>query len=71
VEKQIAAFIRDVMNKAVVPSNDQYQQNLGAAKKWLEAIMCGTLVVAPPLVTPAAAKAKEVILTDGTGTEEA
>jgi hypothetical protein len=50
VEKQIAAFIRDVMNRAVVPSNDQYQQNLAVAKQWLEAIASGKLLVtaAPP-----------------------
>jgi hypothetical protein len=48
MEKQIAAFIRNVMNMARVPSDDQFQQNLIAAKQWLEAIAAGKLLVVSP-----------------------
>lgn len=42
---EIAKFVRMVVNMASVPSNDQFQQNLAAAKQWLNAIASGNLVV--------------------------
>lgn len=48
-EQQLAKFIRQVMNNATVPSNDQFQQNLATAKRWLEAIAAGDLVVVAPI----------------------
>lgn len=50
---EIAKFVRNVMNMANVPSNDQFQHNLAAAKQWLQAIAAGELVVASkPEETP-------------------
>lgn len=53
--RDMAAFIRGVMNMATVPSNDGFQQNLRAAKNWLEAIARGDLVVAKAEVKQAEA----------------
>jgi hypothetical protein len=46
-EQQMATFIGTVMNMAMVPSNDVFQQNLLAAKQWVQAIATGALLVTP------------------------
>lgn len=58
---ELAKFVRAVVNMANVPSNDQFQNNLVAAKQWLDAIGAGNLLVAPPVAEdkPVAAPTEE------------
>lgn len=42
---ELAKFVRAVVNMATVPSNDQFQNNLVAAKRWLDALASGNLEV--------------------------